>query len=120
MTPRRGIDPRPVRYNERVPQWKIDSARLSVFAAPDFAVAPALWRECVGDDPETSIFQRATGTKVEIGPFAEGKLTLQTQPMRVDWVHEPAATPAEPDAPDLGPFPSAAGPLLELGRRWAS
>ena len=101
-------------------RWQIDNFRFSVLVAPDFTAQPSLWRECVGDEPENSIFQRTTGTKTEIGTLAEAKLTLQIQPMRVDWVHEQSANPGEQGAPRLGPFPDAAGPLLQLARQWAT
>jgi|GEM_PF-1843818 len=103
-----------------MPEWGIDSVRFSVFTDPNFVVPPTLWRDCVGDEPETSTYQRANATKVEVGPFAEGRLTLQVQPMRVDWVHEPLVSLGQQGVSVLGPFPDAADPLLDLSRRWAS
>jgi hypothetical protein len=88
---------------------------------PDFVAPPTLWRDCVGDEPEISTVQKTTATKTEIGPFAEGTLKLQVQPMRVDWRHEPTGIGSAPGLfPVLGPFPQAADSLLELGRRWAA
>ena len=68
---------------------------------------------------QTSAFQKAIGTKVETGAFAEGKLTLQIQPMRIDWVHEPPDNPGAAVPQHMGLFPGAADPLLQFGRRWA-
>jgi hypothetical protein len=104
-----------------VPDWQIANARLTFFVAPDFVEPPLLWRECVGDDSETSSLQRATATKTETGPLAEARLTLQVQPMRVDWIHAPMGIANEQGLPPfLGTFPGAADPLLQLGRRWAT
>jgi hypothetical protein len=103
-----------------MPDWQMASARFTVFVAPDTIVPSTLWRDIVGEEPENSIVQRAVATKNENGPFAEGTLTLQVQPMRIDWVHEPSGMGSEGGLPPvLGVFPASAEPLLELGRRWA-
>jgi hypothetical protein len=62
-----------------------------------------------------------TSTKIESGPFADGILRMQIQPMRIDWAHEPPPGLGQETAapPVLGPFPAAAESLLQLGRRWA-
>jgi hypothetical protein len=100
--------------------WRVTNARLSVFVVPDTIVPPTLWKDLVGEEPESSTVQRTMSTKVETGPFAEGKLRLIVQPMRIDWVHEPADIETEWGVENvLGPFPSACEPLLHLGRRWA-
>lgn len=102
-----------------MPEWRVASARLTVFVAPDTVVPSTLWRDVVGEDPESSVVQRATATKTESGPFADGILTLQVQPMRVDWLQEPVGPATEGAPPVLGAFPDAAEPLVELGHRWA-
>lgn len=102
-----------------MPDWRMLSARLTVFVAPDTQVPATLWRDIVGEEPENSIFTRAVATKNDSGAFGDGTLNLQVQPMRIDWLHE--ASNVRPDGgmpPALGPFPAAAEPLLELGRRW--
>jgi hypothetical protein len=72
-----------------MPNWLVVNARLTVFVTPDTVVPQAFWQAVIGEEPETSIVQRAIATRIETGPFAEGKLTLQVQPIRIDWVHEP-------------------------------
>ena len=86
---------------------------------PEFVAPTSLWRDCVGDDPETSTRKKLIATTIEIGALGEGKLTLQIQPMRVDWVYEAPEIGSEHGLPPvLGPFPEAAEPLLQLGRSW--
>lgn len=93
--------------------------RLTVFVTPDTVVPGTLWQDVVGEEPENSAVQRATATRSESGSFADGTLGLQVQPMRIDWVHEPVGLGSEgASPPTFGPFPGAAEPLLELGRRW--
>lgn len=99
-------------------EWFALTVRLSVFVTPDTTAPATLWRNVVGDEPETSIFQRASATRIESGPFAEGKLALQIQPARIDWTHEPLGIGAGGQAPVLGTFPIASEPLLKLGHRW--
>jgi hypothetical protein len=102
-------------------EWQLQNARLTVFVTPDTVVASTLWQDTVGEEPENSVFQRATSTRIETGPFADGTLSVQIQPMRIDWGQEPAGLGPELGLPRvLGPFPAAAEPLLQLGRRWAT
>jgi hypothetical protein len=91
---------------------------MSLFVTPDTATPSTLWRVVVGDEPETSVFQRASSTRIESGPFAEGTLTLQVQPIRIDWAYEPLGIEANAQPRVLGTFPSAAEPLIKLGHRW--
>jgi hypothetical protein len=106
-----------LRYNEPVTEWLLASARISVFTAPDYEIPLGLWRETLGEEPETSAFQRATGTKVETGVLDPGKITLQTQPTRIDWLYE--ADEIMSGLANLGPFPQAIAPLIQLGERWS-
>ena len=99
--------------------WQLETARLTVFVTPEFVAPASLWRDCVGDDPETSTKQKQIATTIEIGGLGEGRLTLQIQPMRVDWVYEAPGIGSENGLPPvLGPFPAATEPLLQLGRKW--
>jgi hypothetical protein len=104
-----------------MPDWQLLNARLTIFLAPDALVPPTLWRDLIGEEPENSVVQRATATRTERGPFADGNLSLQIQPMRIDWVHEPVGVGAVGGLPPvLGVFPTAADALLQLGRRWVT
>lgn len=101
-----------------MPDWQVLNARLTVFLAPDTTVPLTLFRDIVGEDPENSTFQRTISTRIETGPFADGTLSLQVQPMRIDWLHEPLGTMTEGPHPTLGAFPAGAEQLLQLGYRW--
>lgn len=106
------------RYNEHVSEWQINTARFSVFTEPDFIAPSTLWHDCVGGDPDTSTYQRANATKLEIGAVEDAQLILQIQPMRIDWSYQPQPNPGELGMPSLGQFPNAADSLLALSRRW--
>jgi hypothetical protein len=101
-----------------MPEWQVLSARLTVFVTADTVVPSTLWRDVVGEDPDSSFTQRATATRTETGPFAEGTLRLQIQPMRIDWVHEAAGVGTEALPATSGPFPGASEPFLQRMRRW--
>jgi hypothetical protein len=100
-----------------MPDWQLSSARVTSFVRPDASIPSTLWREVLGDDPEESAFLKAVATKVDAGAFGEGKLTLQVQPIRVDWAYE-ALNATEARVPILGPFPASIDPLLGIMRRW--
>ena len=97
-----------------MPNWQVMNARLTFFVAPDAQIPSTLWRDTLGEEPEATAFQRATLTRNESGLFADGKLSLVLQPMRIDWIHEPSS---EGITPILGPFPGAVEPLLSIGSR---
>ncbi|MGA2600060.1 MAG: hypothetical protein ABSH09_24085 [Bryobacteraceae bacterium] len=100
--------------------WTLESARLTVFLEPNFTRFPTLWDDVVGEEPETSIFQKPTAMRVAYGPFAGGRLQLQAQPVRLDWIFD-APEPGDETGKrnTLGAFPDGATPLLELVYRWA-
>jgi hypothetical protein len=104
-----------------MPEWRLLNARLTVFVAPDTVVPPTIWRDLVGEEPEDSSVQRSTATRIESGPFADGTLKLQIQPMRIDWAYEPVGLEAREGLPPfIGPFPAAADPLIQFGHRWTA
>lgn len=104
-------------YTGQMPTWQVAGCRLTVFVAPDTVVPATLWRDTVGEDPETTTTQRSAGVRVEKGSFGNGNLTLTVQPMRIDWGYDPL--PALSTSVDvLGDFPAAADPLLIFAKRW--
>jgi hypothetical protein len=104
-----------------MPEWQLFQARLSVFVSPDTVVPETLWRKVVGDDPEKSLQNRSTLMKIQSGPLADGILSLQTQPIRIDWIYQAEEAGSKGATPPLlGRFPAAADPLIQLGRRWAT
>lgn len=71
-----------------MPDWLIASVRFTVFVTPDAVVPKSLWGELLGEGPDTSSTQRSTAMLTEMGPFADGNLRVQVQPVRVDWAYE--------------------------------
>jgi hypothetical protein len=102
-----------------MPDWQLSNARLTAFVTPETVVPATLWRDMLGEEPETSSLQRATATRIETGSLGEGTLKLQIQPMRVDWLHEPLIT-QQGGAPTFGRFPASVEPFLDFVRRWAA
>ncbi len=103
-----------------MPDWQVLSCRLTVFVAPDTVVPEALWRLVLDQEPETSTFQRGTATKRDSGPFEQGTLTLQVQPMRIDWLFEADNRTSDDDAMAVvGSFPASAEAFLRLAHHWA-
>jgi hypothetical protein len=99
-----------------MPDWQLMSARLTIFVTPDTEVPSTLWRDTVGEDPETSIVQRMIAVRTETGPFAAGTLTLIVQPTRLDWNYE--GLPSDvPIALKIGPYPDALRPFLDFCHR---
>lgn len=101
-----------------MPAWHIQTARITAFLAPDSSVSPSIWMDLIGEDSAESVYKKASAAHDDSGPFAEGKLTIQRQPTRIDFRHEPAPGPTPHQF--LGSFPDGARPLLELSRRWLS
>jgi hypothetical protein len=84
-------------------------------------VPSGLWHEVVGDEPEHSVKQRALSLTSDSGRFVDGALTLNIVPSRVDWIYEAVGVRTDGGVPALlGPFPSAAAPLIQIGCRWAT
>jgi hypothetical protein len=74
------------------PEWRTHVLRLTVFPSAVFELVP-WWERVVGQAPDESIRQRASGLLREQGPFEGGVLTLTAAtstaiiaPLRVDWV----------------------------------
>src|SRR5580698_5951156 len=104
-----------------MPEWQVLNARLTFFVTPDAILPSGLWQDLVGDEPENSVKQRALSLISDSGPFAEGALTLNILPSRVDWVYEALGLRTDSGGPALiGPFPASAEPLIEIGCRWAA
>lgn len=99
--------------------WLVSGARLTVFVTADANISSTLWSEVVGAEPEHSSVQRTVATTLDMGPFADGLLRLQTQPMRLDWNYDASQVGARSaDPPHFGSFPTAVSPFLELMRQW--
>jgi len=101
-----------------VADWQVLNTRLTVFVGPDTTAPATLFRDVVGEDAESSTFQRAAATRIDTGILGDGTLTLQVQPIRIDWVYEPIGLMNGGPFATLGAFPAGAQPLLQLSDRW--
>ena len=69
---------------------------MTVFRIPEAtALEQNWWQELVGEPPEISTTKPKTGELQQSGPFGEGKLFLQIQKDRIDWVHAPGSESEE-------------------------
>jgi hypothetical protein len=105
---------------EVMPDWQLQSARITLFVTPETEVPSSLWKDLLSELPETSIVQRQTATRTEAGLFADGTLTLLVQPMRVDFAYEGVLALGSGAAPVVGQYPVALRPLMALMRDWIS
>lgn len=104
---------------ETMPDWQVQSARLTFFVGPDAVIPHGIWQQVIGEPPETSVAQRTDSARHESGPFADGVLGIRVLPSRVDWVHEAPVNPLTPSVDALGPVAPCTEPLLTASHRWA-
>lgn len=90
--------------------WQVEGLRLTAFRPPGATEPdPGLWRDVIGSDPEFQSSKPKVGERVEAGPFGEGKLFLQVQPSRLDWVFV-----AEPDEKERDALLRSFPAMLEI------
>ena len=92
--------------------WQVESLRWTFFY-PLGADIPSkeLWREIAGAAPEERTEKQAVGVIVESGEWLDNKLTVSSQPGRIDVVF--LSPPVPPQLPNLGTYAGA----LELFRK---
>lgn len=100
---------------EPVSVWQVESLRLTVFLAPGAVVSDSTWEDLVGKPPEISV--RRPHYQDE-GEFEDGRLTLATQPSRVDWLYTADLRKIETGLPTVGSFPDAVSKFQQLMYRW--
>ena len=67
--------------------WQTESLRLTGFRLEaDSEQDLNLWQQVVGEEPESRTRKPKTSEQLDFGPFGEGKLILQIQLGRIDWV----------------------------------
>ena len=109
--------------------WEVESLRATAFLSPEGEIKPDnWWRDVVGSEPETQVFQSKLGQKHHQGTFGGGQLTLRILPSRIDWILGKlqgiavgGATTPEPDAggiPTIGHFDEICPRFSELITRW--
>ena len=100
---------------EPVSIWQAESLRLTVFLTPGAVLSDSTWEDLVGKPPETSVRRPAYQDE---GEFEDGRLTLATQPSRVDWLYTADLRKIESGLPTVGFFPDAVSKFQQLMYRW--
>src|SRR5262245_21244466 len=108
-------------------EWHALMFRLTVFPVPSATPHTfAQWESVVGLPPETTTAQPRLGVSVEQGPLGSGILTLDVNPITLEWRLTPAedvegqisSLPAEGTFPSVGSFDRALAVFLELMLKW--
>jgi hypothetical protein len=102
-------------------EWQTAHLRLTAFHEPTINVQEIeWWQKIVGVPPESRTFRPKSGELREEGPFETGMLTLNIQPLRIDWhltkAHQTELP--EEDLPTIGEFPKISEIFLTLMRSW--
>ena len=78
------------------------------------------WTELTGEPPETKVYKPRTRAHQEMGPFEQGKLSLITEPTRIDWRYEVVDSEelTSEMLPTIGSFPDIKGNFTQPMRQW--
>lgn len=104
-------------------QWQVDVLRLTAFPTPAAKFEePKWWTELTGKPPEVRNVRPAKKELTEEGPFDQGKLTMQVQPLRIDWNYSQASEEKPDDLiiPTVGSFTDVADKFVKLMLTWLS
>ena len=67
--------------------WLVELVRVTAFPSPSLQIDSSRWfSEIVGEPAESQLILPKKGTSREEGPYGNGRLILETQPARIDWV----------------------------------
>lgn len=70
--------------------WLAGSLRLSIFYGADLDLEKIpKWKDATGETPDNQISHPKIGVYQESGKFADGSLTMNIGPSRVDWLYSP-------------------------------
>jgi hypothetical protein len=110
--------------SSRLELWGTSQLRLTAFFAPSATLEQpdAWWLQVTGEPPDKTIKDSKQATVDVQGGFADGLLTLKTQPTRIDWLYTPATPPdALPDPTAvIGPMPAGSAKFSEPIAKWFS
>lgn len=94
--------------------WLVELARATAFPSPGSQIdGSKWWSSIVGELAESQLILPKKGTSREEGSFGTGRLILETQPARIDWVLSKA-----PDEDALGEPSAVFKQFAELVTRW--
>ena len=103
-------------------EWQLRSIRFTGFTKPSIdAEEVAWWETIVGEKPDSRTSHPKSGEFREEGEFETGVLTLNIQPLRIDW-HLRSKQKERPDGDfeTLGEFQKILESFLKLMRKWFS
>ena len=101
--------------------WQVTTLRLTAFLSPAARVSEnTWWSDLIGKSPESRNIRPQKGEQKDEGPFEQGKIVLNVNPARVDWIFVPNIDPEkfEGDMLTVGSFPEVADLFLKLMQRW--
>lgn len=101
--------------------WRTEMLRFTVFPSPKESIGEVpWWAELVGQPPETKVLQPRLGVQKHEGPFAGGKLILNTKFGRIDWLFAAAQGPdiEEEGFSTVGYLPDSLDTFGALMLRW--
>jgi hypothetical protein len=102
--------------------WQPVTLRLTVFTQPPYEGAEEWWKATVGSPAEKVVTQAKTQERTEEGTFLQGKLTLEINPIRIDWRYSVIEEVSEPGPRinTLGSFSENYDPFRVLMGKWLS
>ena len=101
--------------------WQAESLRFTIFPLPTVVIGePTWWQDLIGELPEKRVATPKRGVLQEEGNFDGGRLILNIQPMRIDWL---LTTGSGQEGgletfPNVGPFAESLKTFLALIDRW--
>jgi hypothetical protein len=100
--------------------WETELLRLTGFpSAASKIEGQTWWKDIAGAVPETRKEKPNKGELQESGQFSGGRLILQIQPTRIDWVHSAIEDPdSDMKFPSLGSFPNSLDRFLKSMLTW--
>ncbi len=99
--------------------WQVDTLRVTVFLAAIGQIdEPTWWTDLVGEEPEAKTSRQKGAELRQEGPFEPGKLTLNINPLRVDWTLSTTDDQKQKGEIYIGNFPELVDKFSTLMLRW--
>jgi hypothetical protein len=109
---------------ENSTDWHVELLRLTLFRTPSSSIGePAWWSDLTGAKPEERTLRPNKDELIEEGVFDKGKLTLQANSFRVDWLFSKELMldgNEELEYPTLGIFSDVLDKFQKLMLTWLS
>ena len=100
--------------------WEVNTLRLTAFPDPVFEFDHSSWWTDVAREPaDTRVIEPKKAKHRDEGPVEDGKLVLEVQRGRIDWLfHAPEPDPEMDRIPSMGELPQVLETFCELMSRW--